>query len=509
MAPQRARSRLAESTSLALLALASATLILSLVVPARLWILAYPDDDGLVYGLTAWNTVGGHPFSFDHATRTTGFHWAGLLVPMAVAGLHQLFVGPDGPAALFRWLYPVDCLVLVASALVCTALARRLLQGRSCDPLAFVLFVLALIDGFGMESVLLPPQLLALAWYSWQRRSPSLPVLLGLSITLTRIDYAPAAVVLAFLAGRAARVPTARPALLTLTGVLAGAALVAGLNCLVAGDPLSSSLLAKAFYASVLDYRFRLPTPDAVVLVLALAVMLRHRPPIVAAVLATGMLLFLQVLVAGATTIGVGNWYSVPSRVLFTVPLLVPLNVLLQRARVWLVRIALGGLLVAITAAYGPARLRERVRYFEATVLEYARRVEIGRRLRDASSPSARLAVIDGAPACAYVTGRPIVGLDGLVASPRFARDYLPRSRQVEYVRDHVDYLIVLVAVESLSSTPMGRFLYDLRAWPLGPYRRPVRASLFEFGPEDIALRIPLAPWTGVSEVWLVRVKPA
>ena len=265
--------------------------------------MAYADDDGLAYGLVAWNTIGGHPFSFDHETRTTAFYWPGLIVALAVAGTRRALAGQGDPEALFRWLYPVDCLVLVGSAATCAALAKRLLKGGISEPLAFALFAIALLDGFGMKGVLLAPMLLALACIGRAPAAPAPFILVGAAIALTRIDYAPAAILLVALVSRSAAVPALVPAGWTLVGAGLGGSVAGGLNYPVTGDPVSSAAQVKAFYASIMDARAQLVFPfrDTLWLGLALAAAARPRTPVVRPLAAVASFLIWRRLPRGAS----------------------------------------------------------------------------------------------------------------------------------------------------------------------------------------------------------------
>ena len=488
-------------------------LLLALREPLRYF--AYPDDDGLAYGLIARNTANGMPFSFDGLGRTTGFHWGGLPISLVVAFVRRFAVGPATPADLFAWLYPVDCVVFTAAALLTTILIGHALQRRAMGVLTFVLVALALGYGFGMEAVLLPPlMLLQLLAAGHNRRWVAAAV--ATVTAVVRVDAAPAAVLIAAISAFRGSIPWLSGLSMAACAAAGGAAglfISGGLNWLATGYPVSTAVLAKSYGASVLDPTSRIwlsrRVATSIFLALAVVVQPRYRTPALLAAAFGASAMWLQVAVTRALSFGSGSWYETSYLVLSLLPLLA-LGHDAIGAQSWTARTqrCVAGLIFGYLAFPRESPLTILASDAPALRAQFDQRMELGRRLRSATESEARIAVTDAPFAFMYFSNRRIIALDGPMNTVPFVRDYQAQRREAEFVRKHADYLVVQLASDGspLVSSPDGRF----HSFPLGlvgPFRKPLPVSHFSFTDDDVVFRLEVEPWEGKNAIWLVRVR--
>ena len=150
---ERARKSIRTVVMLTLTALCTLSF---LVIPPSHRIRTY-QDDALFYGIIAWNTADGHPFTFDGGTsRTTGFHWGGLVLPLVAAFVTHGLPGIVTYRDFFQILFMVDAAVLALVALLIVLAVARALRSLPAMTLLLLVVSQSLVRGFGMEQVFLP-----------------------------------------------------------------------------------------------------------------------------------------------------------------------------------------------------------------------------------------------------------------------------------------------------------------------------------------------------------------
>ena len=476
----------------------------------------YPDD-GMFYGIIATNTVEGAPFSFDGgASRTTGFHWMGLFPPLAAAAARRAMLGTGAYRDYFDAIFAVDALTTALAAFALVVAARRMVRSRwTLALLAAVLFQVLLL-GFGMESSFAAPLLLALLVEATAER-PRRGVVFALALALpaARLDLVPIAALAAALGlARPGRSRRTRLALAAAAGLAAGVALVCAANTLVAGEPLSSSVIAKGSAAALRggDLLRALAANSAFVLGFAAilaarlaAPPLRDRRGVVVA--AIGLLLLLQVSVQrslGGNNLG--RWYDVVWMTLFFVSAASIFDAIPARGRAAaLVGVLCLGACAAPLAPREAIRSRLHVEHADDDAY-YTSWAEFGEAVRKNVPEGARLAADDLPGALCYYSRRNVVALDGLANSPDFVRRYVLTGRVGDYVGEQVDYVALF-----LDDARLRRFGPQVDAgaadiaFPIGFLRKTtIPAGSFRFSAQDVALRAKVrAFW---SEFWLVRV---
>lgn len=476
----------------------------------------YPDD-GMFYGIVATNTVQGAPFSFDGGvSRTTGFHWAGLFPPLAAAAARRASLGGGAYRDFFDAIFAVDALATGLAAFALALAARRMVRSRwTLGLLAAVLFQVLLL-GFGMESSLAAPLLLALLVEATGEK-PRKGVLfaLALAVPVARLDLVPIAALAAAL-GVALPRRTERPrlAVAAAAGLAVGVALVFVANTLVGGEPFSSSVIAKGTAVSLVreDLLQALAANAAFLVGFAaiLAARLAAKPlrdPRGIVVAAIGLLLLLQVSVQrslGGNNLG--RWYDVVWTTLFFVSAAALFDSLPARGRAGaLAGVVCLGICALPLAPREAIRSRLHVAHAEDDAY-YASWAEFGEAVRRSVPEGARLAADDLPGALCYYSRRPVVALDGLANSPEFVRRYVLTGRVGDYVREEVDYVALFLDDPLLRrfGPQVDRGAADIE-FPIGfLHKTTIPAGAFRFSAADVVLRTKVrAFW---SEFWLVRV---
>ncbi len=481
----------------------------------------------MFYGIIATNTVNGSPFSFDGGvSRTTGFHWGGLIGPGAVAAVRRMLSGPFSYREFHHNLFTFDVLATsgVAFALVWRVRQRirspwitAALTGALCQ---------TLLLGFGMETTVAA---LCLTLFLIEASADArLGLLFGFGAALApaRLDLVPAAAALGLIGivlGNGRR--RFQAVIVAESGLIFGVVLVFVANALVAGEPLSTSFFIKGSHArmSVSDLGAALATKWPFVIgfasMISFGLLTRRSAGTNAAHESSETRQGLVLPVAGALLLmqtavqrslggnNLGSWYDVSWMTLFFLSGALLAQDIVDRRDRWRVpALACVALAIAVLIPREAVRMRLHLET-EAANEYYSSLEEFGARLQALVSPDARIGVDDIPGRLTYFARRHVVALDGLVNDPEYARRWLLTGRVAEYVESHLDYVVLLVDDAHLRM--LEAKLHDGATelvLPIGFLKKTtIPASQCRFEAGDIALRsLCRGSW---AELWLVKVR--
>jgi hypothetical protein len=228
------------------------------------------------------------------------------------------------------------------------------------------------------------------------------------------------------------------------------------LNVFSAGDPMSSSIIAKSLGAQI---RIRDLLTNLASNMFSLAVFVgtgaatikmivdRHGSSrtFVAAMLAmTGLLALLQVVVQrslGGNNVGL--WYDCPWMVLLASSSLAVVEDLRKRLGLLGQGLAIAICVALVLLPLAHRDIRIRATGPDSTTTSYYRSLsEFGAKIEENSRPDDLIGVSDLPGRFAYYSNRRIVALDGLANNPEYVRDFLQTRCVSEYARKYLTFVV-------------------------------------------------------------------
>jgi len=493
-----------------------------LLLPSSQRIRAY-NDDALFYGIIAANLANGHSWSFDGGlSKTTGFHWAGMATPAILGKAYGFVRGGFSYQEFFTVLYRLDIILLVLMTSIICGLGRRRDGSLILAGIGPWCISQSLVKGFGMEVVFLPLLLLVCVREATRDEVKTIWLFLaGFALVLTRIDYAPIPVIvgiISLLETRKGHHRVVRSQILIpcFAGPLVGGLLVCGLNFLVSGEFLSSSILAKGTARSLSwpDLWDNLGTQAVFLLIYGMTlVALRSRQVGASAESRvagmTGFCILVYVILMRSLGGGnLGNWYDVAWGTLLVRSLLeFSERHILRISRGGWIAGAIGLAVLAVVVPRDSLRLRfgiereSRVPYWEALG-------NLGKKIAASTRVEDRIGVDDLPGRLTFFSNRNFVSLDGVANGPAYVTDFLRKQQVGRYIRDNLDYVLLL-----LNSTELEEIERHAReedpdqgfvAHVGFPFNKNLKLSEYEFSKEQIIFRQRLQGLN--AEAWLVRV---